>query len=339
MKSLMKIVAFLSVFVILADGCIGRNNVENIKKSANENIEATTESLKDSITRIFDSEKTDESASEFSTETYKNEMVISFVDVGQGDCTIIKCGDNTMMVDTGMYYEYDNVQEEMNNLGIRSLDYLVLTHPDADHIGSAEDVIEDYPVDTVLMPDCDSDSKTYSRLMTAIDESGVKIVHPTTEDIFAFGDATIDVLAPKYDVEGAYSDTNSFSIVCKVTYGINSVLLTGDATGEEIGDIIDYENVSADIIKLAHHGSANDGCNNYYFLDKVNPDYAIVSCGYNNDYGHPHRETMSYLKDNNIKMFRTDLQGTIRCVLDGKSITFDKENCKDFASGEELECE
>lgn len=241
-------------------------------------------------------------------------LIVEFIDVGQGDAILIKEGDTACMIDTGLYHEYDAVKNALDENGVTTLEYLFLTHPDADHIGSADLIIENYKVNNVVMPDKDSDSKTYQYLISAIQKMNPNVIHPNAGDVFCLENATITCLAPSEIV----SDSNADSLVLKMEYGNTKYLFLGDATGEEMDGIT--TDIQADVVKLAHHGSANEGANSYEMLTKVSPSYAVISCGENNSYGHPHKETMDNIEQMGIKTFRTDKQGDITSYSDGNDI-------------------
>ena len=264
----------------------------------------------------------------------KNQVLISFIDVGQGDSTLIVDAGQNMLIDTGYYDGYDNVVTTLEENNVQRIDYLVLTHPDADHIQNAPALIEQYDVQCVYMPNLSVEKSVYQDVVSAIVSHGVRVVNPTPGEYIPFGNATYEVLGPiRIDNE----DTNADSIVIKMVNGYDSFLFCGDATGPETEDIMASGfDVSAQVYKAAHHGSANDGCNSDRFLDAVDPEIVIVSCGLDNPYGHPHREVMKYLKKNVISLFRTDVQGTINCVSSGDGISFNKEVSSVYTNGEDL---
>ncbi len=259
------------------------------------------------------------------------EIYVTYIDVGQGDSILIQDNGQNMLIDTGYYTAEQQLTDTLDAKGVKTVDVLVLTHPDADHIGSAADIISYYDTAHVYMSEIGSDSKTYGYLENAVKETGVEVSNPHAGDKIDFGTAEYDVVGPVSGVCDGYEDTNSHSIIVKMVNGQDKFLFTGDATGEETEDAIaaGYD-MSADVLKAAHHGSANCGCNERSFLEAVNPVCAIISCGANNRYGHPHVETMQFIQDMGIKMFRTDMQGNISCTSTGNGITFDKEPCTDY---------
>lgn len=255
---------------------------------------------------------------------------VSYIDVGQGDSTLISMDGFNMLIDTGTYEAYDNVQAVLAENNVDTIGCLVLTHPDADHIQNADEIIRDYNVMQVFMTDAEKDTKTYQDLITAINTYDIPVEYPTAGDQYEINDVKFDILGPQYGCE--YEDTNSYSIIIKMVYGETNFLFLGDATGEEIADVPNSD-FSADVYKAAHHGSANCGCNSVDLLNAANPEFMVISCGYQNDYGHPHRETMEFASSYGLKLYRTDLQGTITCVTDGNSIYWDQQPSTNYICG------
>ena len=263
-----------------------------------------------------------------------NQVLISFIDVGQGDSTLIIDGGQSMLIDTGYYEAYDNVSTVLDENNVKRLDYLVLTHPDADHIQNTPEIIEDYDVQCIYMPNLSVEKAAYTNVIEAIVAHGIRVVNPSPGEYIPFGKASYEVLGP---ISIDNEEVNSDSIVIKMVNGYDSFLFCGDATGDETEEILasGYD-VRAKVYKAAHHGSANDGCNSDRFLDAVDPEICVVSCGIDNPYGHPHREVMTYLKKNVISLFRTDIQGTINCVSSGNGVTFDQEVTSVYTNGENM---
>lgn len=296
---------------------------KNTKKKKNENANAKT------------TKKSKNSTKKTTKKSIKktNTVKVTFCDVGQGDSILIKDNSTFMLIDTGAYSAYDNLQSILNENKVKKINTMVLTHPDADHIQSAVDIIEDYGVGKIYMPTVESDSKTYQYLMQTIKREHIKVIHPYAGDTINFGKAKYKVLGPVGT--SSYSDTNSHSIIIKMTNGKDTFLFTGDATGDETEDMLAAGyNVSADVYKAAHHGSANDGCNEESFLASVDPEAVVISCGYQNNYGHPHRETMDLIQYYGLKLFRTDLQGTISCTSKGDdSIKWSQKPSTNYTNG------
>lgn len=254
---------------------------------------------------------------------------VYFLDVGQGDCTILTQGDSAMLIDAGDNDKGTAVQSYLEYLGIEELDYAVLTHPDADHIGGADVVLYKFDCDTILMPDAQTDTRTYDDVIQAMNAKGESAVHPAPGDVYEFGDACFTILAPVDD----YDDNNNNSIVLRLDHGDNSFLFTGDAENQAEEDILSTQaDVDADVLKVGHHGSSTSTSD--AFLAAVSPDYAVISCGEDNKYGHPHAETLNRLRENGITVYRTDEQGTIVAESNGQDITWSSAPSDSWQSGE-----
>ena len=263
----------------------------------------------------------------------RNTIKIWFIDVGQGDSILIRDNKKYILIDTGSSEGYTSLKKQLKKEKVKKINTLILTHPDADHIQNADEILNDYSVSKIYMPNIKNDTKTYETLISTIKKKKTRVYNPVAGDMLKFGKAKYEIIGPAAD--NTYDDINSHSIILKVTNGKNSFLFTGDATGEETINL-SKRKISADVIKIAHHGSANDGCNDYDFLNKVNPKIAVISCGYQNSYGHPHRETMDYLKNKKIKIMRTDLQKTISCTSNGKKIRWNKNFLQNYENGNNL---
>lgn len=253
----------------------------------------------------------------------ENIVQISYIDVGQGDATLIVDNGHVMLIDTGLSSSYETLTHELSVNNISRIDALVLTHPDADHIQNADDLIQDYEIGCIYMPDRESDSQTYAALMWAIDAYDVPVINPLAGARIKFGgNADYYVVGP-VSYEQKYDDNNSYSIVIRMVNNNDTLLFCGDATGEEMDEIISTgTDISAQVYKASHHGSANCGCNKESIIRLVNPDIAVVSCGKDNSYGHPHKETRMLFDNMNITLLRTDELGTIHCTSTGSGITW-----------------
>lgn len=255
------------------------------------------------------------------TNTYNAELKVHYIDVGQGDSILVQKNNENMLIDTGTNASTDKLISYLKNQGVKRIDYLVLTHPHEDHIGGADAVIRDFDIGKIYMPKVSTSTRTFRDVIKAMRAKNLKATDPDLLTTFNVGDAKCVVYGPINRIKG---DFNTYSIVIKLTYKNNKFLFTGDAQSSNEQDMIEegYD-LSADVLKLGHHGSHTSTSDE--FLDKVNPKYAVVSCGKGNDYGHPHKETVTKLKNRNIPLYRTDEDGTIVCTSDGTSIKF---NCK-----------
>lgn len=251
------------------------------------------------------------------------QLVVHYLDVGQGDSAFIELPDGQcMLIDASVSSYGDKIVETIEGYGYTEIDYLVATHPHADHIGGMTDVVEGFEIGEVYMPKATSTSKTFEGLLTAISDKGLQIhTAKTGVTIYSDDETEIEILAP---VSESYEETNNYSAVVKITYGSNSFLFTGDAEELSENEMLDecYDKLCADVLKVGHHGSSSSTSD--AFLQAVSPKYAVISCGADNSYGHPHKETISRLNDMGIDYYRTDRNGTVTISCNGNDV-FDIE--------------
>ena len=243
-------------------------------------------------------------------------FAIHFIDVGQGDAALILCGQKSMLIDGGSPEASDIIYTYLKKMGITQLSYIVCTHADEDHVGGLPGALTAASAGAVLAPRTEADTRAYLSFKQKVSDSGLTIWHPQHGDSFELGDSTVTVLGP---IDENTSERNNTSLVLKVEYGERSFLFTGDMEFEEEQDILDMGyNLSADVLKVSHHGSK--GASSQQFLKAVAPEYAVISAGRNNSYGHPAAETLFRLKDAGAKVLRTDMQGDIIITSDGKGL-------------------
>ena len=225
-----------------------------------------------------------------------------------------------MLIDGGEADQSSKVYAYLENHAIDHLDYIVASHAHADHVGGLSGALNYAEVDTTLCPVTSYDSQTFSDFVKYLEKQNVSITVPQAGSTFRLGSASVQVLGPQRN----YDDANDSSIVLKVTYGATSFLFTGDAERTAEADILDAGfDLSATVLKVGHHGS--DTSTSYPFLREIMPEYAVISVGKDNSYGHPTETTLSRLRDADVQVYRTDLQGTIICTSDGETVSFETE--------------
>ncbi|MWV45018.1 MBL fold metallo-hydrolase [Paenibacillus sp. HJL G12] len=244
-------------------------------------------------------------------------LKVYFLDVGQGASQLLVTpSGKTMLIDAGNNDKEQTMLDYMKKYHISKLDVVIGTHPDADHIGGLDKVIDQIPVETIYMPKVQSNTKTFESLLNSIKNKGLKVKTAKAGLSWDLDDQVhVDMLAPK----GTYEDTNNMSAVVKVTYGRHSFLLTGDAEAEsEKAMLASGADLQADVMLVGHHGSNSSTTLN--FLKQVNPKYAVIQVGKDNKYGHPKSAILNRLQKQGVEVYRNDKQGTIEITTDGKSI-------------------
>ncbi len=248
------------------------------------------------------------------------ELQIHFLDVGQGDCTLVLCDGEAMVIDGGPAASSSFVYSYVKNtLGLTHIDYMISTHPHLDHVYGLSSVLNAAPVDLILTPVLKWDSKAFNSMLKYADAQGTPVMVPQEGDTMQLGGATISILHCWPEALD-YGRTNDSSIVTRIDYGVTSFIITGDAEDWSEYMMIDAGyNLKADVLRISHHGS-NTG-STMEFLKAVQPEYAVISVGKDNGYGHPHREVLDRLNTINSKVLRTDELGTIVIQSDGNALT------------------
>lgn len=263
------------------------------------------------------SETTAQSGQETAGVSESGSFTIHFIDVGQADSALVTCDGHSMLIDGGNADDsnlvYSVLQRETNG----HLDYVVGTHAHEDHIGGLSGAFEADTADVTFCPVTEYDSKAFRNFKTRADERGGGITIPAVGDTFTLGEASVTVVA----VNSVPEDTNNTSIVIRIVYGDISFLFTGDAEQETEEKILETgQDIESTVLKVGHHGSSTS--TSQAFLDAVSPTYAVISCGKDNSYGHPHSETLAKLSSAGVEVLRTDELGDIYCTSDGTEVTF-----------------
>ncbi len=247
-------------------------------------------------------------------------LAVTFLDVGQGDAGVIRCENAVIVIDGGEREQAKTVTDYLLSQGIDTVDCYVATHPHSDHIGAAAGIIGgELNVKSVMLTEFSEintpTTDSWARFLAAADKEEADVLFVKAGEEYTFGSLTLSVLSPAEET----TDYNDMSVVLRVSYGKNTFLFTGDASAEIERQILaaGYE-VRADVLKIAHHGSSSSTCPE--FLQAVAPRLAVISCGRNNDFGHPHRETLQLLKDQGVNYRRTDENGTVTVYGNGKDL-------------------
>ncbi len=300
-KSITSLILFIGLLVYLFTSSSFRTSISNAKANI-DNI----------------SNKRDETKKVVSN---SDTLKVYITDVGQADSILIRDGNYNMLIDAGNNSDGEKLVKYYKELGITSFKYVFASHPHEDHIGGMDDIINNFDIENFYMPDKLSTTKTFEDMLDALERKNLKYIVPKVNDKLSLNNSNIDVIYVGSDE----SDINDSSIVLKLNYFSNSFLFTGDLGSNKEKEILNSgANIKADVLKVGHHGSSYSTAS--LFLDKVNPSFAAISVGKNNIYKHPASSTLEKLNKRGIKVYRTDLDGTILFESNGKDIsvsTFD----------------
>lgn len=249
------------------------------------------------------------------------ETSVTFIDVGQGDCTLIRTQNKTVLIDSGEEENYSAIMSFLRYAEIPQIDIVVVTHPHSDHCGSMAKILDSFKTQLVLMPELSDelevDIPLYSKMMTAIDNNNIELDYAKAGDVYKLDDAFLTVVGP---VSNDYDDINENSIALRFDHGETSYLFMADIGYEAEFDIIDSgADIDVDILKVGHHGSA--GSTSLEFLRYVTPDTAVFHVGKDNSYGHPKRVVFDRLNDAGCETaYSTMANGNIVFVSDGEKL-------------------
>ena len=243
---------------------------------------------------------------------------VHFIDVGQADSALVLCDGDAMLIDGGNAEDSDLIYAYLKKLSIDELDYVVCTHAHEDHVGGLSGALNYASADIAICPVTDYDSRAFESFLSYLGDTEITL--PVPGDVYSLGSASFEILGP---VEPS-DDPNNTSVVLRLEYGSTSFLFTGDAEISEEEDILlSGRELESAVLKVGHHGS--DTSTSWEFLSAVSPEYAVISVGAGNSYGHPSQSVISSLSDIGAEIYRTDTLGTIICESDGKELYFSFE--------------
>lgn len=247
----------------------------------------------------------------------QSDFSVHFIDVGQADATLVICAGKTMLIDGGNAEDSDLIYTYLKKQNITHLDYVVCTHAHEDHVGGLSGALTAATASHVLSPVTSYNSRAFESFVEKARDRGCVLEVPRAGDRFSLGDATVTVLGPVKN----YDETNDTSIVLRIVYGSTSFLFTGDMESGAEKDLIESgATLHSTVLKVGHHGSSTS--TSYLFLREVAPAYGVISVGEGNQYDHPNDDVLSRLRDANVTLYRTDLQGDIICISNGTTLTF-----------------
>lgn len=249
-----------------------------------------------------------------------NMMYVDFIDVGQGNCTLVHMGDTAILVDSGEVGAAQTVISYIKNLGIDELDCVLVTHPHSDHMGAMTKILYEFEIKDLIMPEIPEDiiptNSTYEKFLTAVSDNAENVIPAEAGMTYSYGEMNLEILAPLH----GYDNLNDMSAVSRVSFGETSVMFMGDASTAVEKDLLNTgKDFSADIINIGHHGSKT--ASSQKWLEAVNPGFAVICCGAGNEYGHPHSVVTERLDNIGIEYYRTDLNGTVVFQSNSKEFT------------------
>lgn len=255
-----------------------------------------------------------------SQQTESDMMYVDFIDVGQGNCTLVHLGDTAILVDSGEVGAAQTVINYIKNLGIDELDCVLVTHPHSDHMGAMTKILYEFKIKDLIMPEIPEDiiptNSTYEKFLTAVSDNAENVIPAEAGMTYSYGEMNLEILAPLH----GYDNLNDMSAVSRVSYGETSVMFMGDASTAVEKELLNTDrDLSADIINIGHHGSKT--ASSQKWLEAVNPEFAVICCGSGNEYGHPHSVVTERLDNLGIEYFRTDLNGTVVFQSNSKEFT------------------
>ena len=260
----------------------------------------------------------------------QGDMAVHFIDVGQGLAILVQSGGENLLYDGGNRSHADEVVQYLKNQQVETINYMISSHYDEDHLGGLVKCLDTFEVEHVLGSDYVHTSDLFNTFMNTATAHAIIVEYPSVGDTYEFGTGSFTVMAP----DGISQNSNDNSVVIRLVNGNNSFMFMGDAEETSEQDMISTGmNLDCDVLSLGHHGSASS--TSWDLLEATSPSWAVISCGLNNSYGHPAAETMGKLSDMDIPVFRTDDQGTVIALSDGNTISWTQEPCNDYTSGSE----
>jgi competence protein ComEC len=253
-------------------------------------------------------------------------MSVHVLDVQKQDAIYINCNNKHILIDSGEYSSFQTVDSYLKKHNVKKFDLIVATHPHTDHMGSMSEIIKNYKIEKFLMPQMPYEItptfKSYKLMLQALEEKNVLVLKPNPPEDFQVGDMFITIFAPNKE----YKNTNNNSIVMSVAFKNKKILFTGDAEKESEHDIMKKGfDIKANILKVAHHGSNTSTTT--AFLKSVSPEYAVLSTSdeYMEKFGFKEPDSIKRLESFGVKIFRTDLDGTVIFRTDGEEIKVECE--------------
>lgn len=301
---------------------------ESTKSEVNDNLEAKdtpSEAQKDTNT----TEQSDQKEPDQPAPQPTGDMTVHFLDVGQGLSILVQSNGENLVYDGGDRGVSSFVVSYLQQQGVTDIKYLISSHYDEDHVAGLVGCVNAFNIENVIGADYVQDTKIYQSFVDGVAAKGLEIQHPAVGTEYQFGTGKFTILSPA----SIGSNDNDNSVAIKLTNGENSFIFTGDAeSSSEAAMCSSGIDLSCDVLVSGHHGSATATSND--FLMKTVPEFAVISCGTDNQYGHPDKDTMDKLQSMDIQVYRTDKQGTVIATSNGTEITWNQDPCNDYSPGD-----
>ena len=330
MKKVIRLLICIAMTIILTVGCedkdIDNTNFNNENQSVNYDIDVTSNNL-------TNENKVERSTDEFdSISSIKGECNVWVLDVGQGSSTLVESDGEYMLIDGGDSDKSSYLVSYLKKKEITNFKYVIATHYDADHLNGVVGALNVFDVENVICPEYTTTTRVYNSFISIMDNKKINRIQPIVGETYSLGRGEFTIIAPN---STWYSNVNDYSVGIRFKYNNKSFLVAGDATNISEEEIVNNSiDINSDVYIVNHHGSS--GSSSSEFLNKIDPEYAVISAGKGNAYGHPAYKTLEKLNKIGAKIYRTDIEGEIEFSFTEKEIQFNKDSYNKLESGEKI---
>lgn len=330
MKKVIRLLICIAMTIILTVGCedkdIDNTNFNNKNQSVNYDIDVTSNNL-------TNENKVERSTDEFdSISSIKGECNVWVLDVGQGSSTLVESDGEYMLIDGGDSDKSSYLVSYLKKKEITNFKYVIATHYDADHLNGVVGALNVFDVENVICPEYTTTTRVYNSFISIMDNKKINRIQPIVGETYSLGRGEFTIIAPN---STGYSNVNDYSVGIRFKYNNKSFLVAGDATNISEEEIVNNSiDINSDVYIVNHHGSS--GSSSSEFLNKIDPEYAVISAGKGNAYGHPAYKTLEKLNKIGAKIYRTDIEGEIEFSFTEKEIQFNKDSYNKLESGEKI---
>ena len=330
MKKVIRLLICIAMTIILTVGCedkdIDNTNFNNENQSVNYDIDVTSNNL-------TNENKVERSTDEFdSISSIKGECNVWVLDVGQGSSTLVESDGEYMLIDGGDSDKSSYLVSYLKKKEITNFKYVIATHYDADHLNGVVGALNVFDVENVICPEYTTTTRVYNSFISIMDNKKINRIKPIVGETYSLGRGEFTIIAPN---STGYSNVNDYSCGIRFKYNNKSFLVAGDATNISEEEIVNNSiDINSDVYIVNHHGSS--GSSSSEFLNKIDPEYAVISAGKGNAYGHPAYKTLEKLNKIGAKIYRTDIEGEIEFSFTEKEIQFNKDSYNKLESGEKI---